>query len=172
MVDEKKKGRSPLLPDRLESEIFLCDPFDVAPKGDVASMEHPIFSISTKPDRRVRRYENDGKFIEITPSMKGLATVHDRDILLYCISQLVHAINEGKKVSKTVRFVAHDLLIATQRRDGGEAYKRLKEALERLRGTTITTNITTGGKEQTKIFGIIDSAEILRETRDGKNARG
>jgi hypothetical protein len=35
----------------------VCDIFDAAPKGDMASMEHPIFSVSTKPDFNKRAYE-------------------------------------------------------------------------------------------------------------------
>ena len=58
MVGENTKDKSPLLPDRMQqADFFVCDIFDAAPKGDMASMEHPIFSISTKPDRRIRRYE-------------------------------------------------------------------------------------------------------------------
>ena len=76
----------------------------------MASMERPIFSLSTMPDRRVRRYEHGETFVEVTPSVKGLATVHDRDLLIYCISQLIAALNEGKSVSKTVRLKAYDML--------------------------------------------------------------
>jgi plasmid replication initiation protein len=171
MVGETTKQRPPLLPDRRTvSDFFVCDILDAAPKGDMASMEHPVFSISTKPDKRIREYKssNGSKFIEITPSVKGLATVHDRDVLIFCISQTMAALNDGKPISQNVRFKAYDLLVATNRPTGGESYHRLKEALERLRGTTISTNITTGGKEQTKIFGLVESAEIVRETRDGR----
>lgn len=75
--------RSPQFPDRHpEPDFFVCDVFNAAPKGDMASMEHPIFSLSTKPDRHPRRYEHGDLFVEIKPSSDGLATVHDRDILL------------------------------------------------------------------------------------------
>lgn len=133
-------------------------------------MEHPIFSLSTKPDTRIRRYESPDKqaFIEVIPSTLGLATIHDRDVLIFCISQIMTALNEGVKVSQTVQFKAYDLLQATNRPTGGESYQRLKEALERLRGTTISTNIMTGGMEQTNIFGLIENARIVRETREGR----
>lgn len=146
----------------------MCDLFDAAPKGDMASMEHPIFSLSTKPDTRIRRYEHNGRFVEITPSVKGLATMHDRDVLIYCISQLMAGLNDGKQLSQTVRFKAYDLLQATNRMTNGQGYEGLKAALERLRGTTISTNVTTGGEEQFDVFGIIERAKIVRETRDGR----
>ncbi len=131
-------------------------------------MEHPIFSISTKPDQRIRRYENGDNFIEVTPSVKGLATVHDRDVLIFCISQIMAALNQGQKVSQTLRFKAYDLLTATNRRTGGDSYLRLKDALERLRGTSITTNIIGEGQEQLDGFGLIESFKVVRETRDGR----
>lgn len=161
--------RSPLLPNRLDQgDFFVCDIFDAAPKGDMASMEHPIFSISTKPDRRVRRYENGDNFVEIIPSVKGLATVHDRDVLIFCISHLMAALNNQKSVSQIVRFKAYDMLKATNRMTNGQAYEGLVSALIRLRGTIITTNIITGDQEVTRGFGIIESFEIVRNMRAGR----
>lgn len=161
--------RSPLLPDRHpQKDLFVCDIVDAVPKGDMASMEHPVFSLSTKPDMRPRRYERGENWIEISPSRHGLATVHDRDVLIYCISQCIAALNQGRSVSRTVRFKAYDLLVATNRSKSGRGYELLKDALRRLQGTQIETNIRQGGKEYFKVFGLIDSAEIVKETRDGR----
>lgn len=163
--------RSPLLPDRLEQgDFFVCDIFDAAPKGDMASMAHPIFSLSTKPDHRIRRYEDETgqNYVEVKPSAEGLATIHDRDVLIYCISQIMAALNEGRPVSRTIRLKAYDLLKATNRMTDGRGYEGLRAALVRLQGTQIETNIVTGGKEQLDIFSIIDRARIVRKTRDGR----
>ena len=93
------KRRNHLLPDRHpQQDLFVCDIVDAAPKADMGSMEHPIFSLSTKPDLKVREYHHGENFIKITPSVKGLATVFDRDILIYCISQCMAALNEGREV--------------------------------------------------------------------------
>ena len=171
MVYESTKERSPLLPDRMrQADFFVCDIFDAAPKGDMASMEHPVFSISTKPDRNIRRYDNGRNFVEVTPSVKGLATVHDRDILIFCISQVMAAINEGRTgdIHPTVRFKAYDLLTATNRGTDGRGYEQLRAALERLSGTRIMTNVTTGNAEILDGFGLIDRFRIVREMRDGR----
>ena len=169
MVGENTKERSPLLPNRREQgDFFVCDIFDAVSKGDMASMEHPIFSLSTKPDTRIRRYKNGRAFIEITPSVKGLATVHDRDVLIFCISQVMAALNRDQLVSKVMRFKAYDLLKATNRGTDGRGYEQLKSALERLLGTIITTNITTGDVEVFDGFGLIDKFRLVRETRDGR----
>lgn len=168
-MNQGASSREPLLPARHpQGDFFVCDIFDAAPKGDMASMEHPIFSLSTKPDTRARLYEHNGKTIEIKPSVDGLATVHDRDVLIYCISQLMVAINRGEEVSQNVRFKAYDLLVATNRNTAGTGYAQLKAALERLAGTRISTNLITGGEEIFRTFGLIESAEIVRQTREGR----
>lgn len=167
-VGENTKQRSPLLPVRHQPDFFVCDIFDAAVKGDSASMEHPIFSLSKKPDLKVRRYENGDKWAEIRPSIKGLATVFDRDVLIYCISQLVAAHNDGRRITQRLRLRAYDLLVATNRDTSGRGYLQLREALERLQGTQIATNVTTGGQEVFDVFGLINRARIVRETRDGR----
>ena len=84
---DQKLERSPLLPDRHpEPDFFVCDIFDAAPKSDTASMEHPLFTLSTKPDMNMREYgSEESVWLKLSPSPIGLATVHDRDVLIYCI---------------------------------------------------------------------------------------
>ncbi|QQA45074.1 replication initiator protein A [Pelagovum pacificum] len=149
-------------------DFFVCDIFDASPKDDLGSMEHPIFSLSTRPDRRILSYAHNGTTIEVTPSVKGRATIHDKDVLIYCISQLMAAVNAGREVSRTLKVKAHDLLVATNRDTSGDAYARLREAFERLAGTRITTNLATAGEETTRGFGLIESWEIVRKSRGGR----
>lgn len=151
-----------------QGDVFLCDFLGARPKDDLASMEHPLFSLSTRPDLRVLDYAHNGVQITVTPSVRGLATIHDKDILIYCISQLVAALNAGRTVTRRLRLTAHDLLVATRRDTSGDAYKRLREAFERLAGTRITTNIATGDEEVTRGFGLIEDWEIVRATRGGR----
>ncbi len=167
----RRTTRDGLLPDRHPTaDFFVCDLFDVSPKGDLASMEHPIFSLATRPDTRVLRYAHNDVTVEVTPSVKGRATIHDKDILIYCISQLMAGVNAGRAVSRHLTLRAHDLLVATNRDTSGDAYTRLKEAFERLAGTRITTNIATGGVAVTRGFGLIEAWEIVRQTTSGRMA--
>ena len=155
-----------------QGDYFLCDIFDAIPKNDLASMEHPLFSLATRPDLRILNYEHNGAEITVTPSVKGLATIHDKDILIFCISQLMAALNAGRQVSRVLHLKAHDLLVATNRETSGDAYRRLREAFERLAGTRITTNIATGGQEVTTGFGLIESWEIVRKAPPGRRGGG
>jgi len=158
-----------------QGDFFVCDFFGAVPKHDLVSMEHPLFSLSTRPDRRIVDYTHNGAQITVTPSVKGRATIFDGDILIFCISQLMAAINAGKATCRTLTLTAHDLLMATGRDTSGDGYKRLRDAFERLAGTRITTNIATGPKddptEVTSGFGLIESWEIVRKTRAGRMVR-
>jgi plasmid replication initiation protein len=169
MADESKQGqRNPLLPDRYpHPDFFVCDIFDAVPKSDIVSMEHPLFTLSTRPDFKEREYRKGKNWLKISPSKMGLATIHDRDILIYCISQCMAALNEGRKISRVLRFRAHELLQVTNRSTGKRGYKLFDDALRRLQGTQIETNITTGGKEEMDLFSFIDRARTVKETRDG-----
>ena len=162
-------GMGGLLPDRHPTaDFFVCDILAALPKDDMATMEHPVFSLSTRPDLRVLAYAHNGVEITVTPSIRGLATIHDKDILIYCISQLMAALNAGRAISRTVTLRAHDLLVATNRETSGDAYRRLREAFERLAGTRLTTNLAMGEVEVTRGFGLIEGWEIVRKTRGGR----
>ena len=149
-------------------DFFVCDFFGVSPKHDLASMEHPIFSLATRPDRRILNYVHNDVQVTVTPSVRGRATIFDADILIFCISQLMAGLNAGRAVSRTLTLTAHDLLLATGRETSGDSYRRLREAFERLAGTRITTNIVTGEREVTSGFGLIEAWEIVRKTRAGR----
>jgi plasmid replication initiation protein len=161
----KDADRPALLPDRHPNhDLFICDVLDAIPKDDLGSMEHPVFSLATRPDTRTLNYEYRNIKITITPSVNGLATIFDKDLLIYCISQMIAKKNQGQPLAQTVHLHAHDLLVWTNRETSGNAYRRLIEAFERLRGTTIVTNIKAGGEEITTGFGLIDSFRIVRRT--------
>ena len=149
-------------------DFFLADLFEYAMKDDGASMEAPIFTLSTKPDLSIWEWRSkDGsKYVKVAPSVLGRATQHDKDILIYVISQLVEGLNRGREDAKnrTVRFTVYDFLVTTNRDTSGTGYQRLHEAFERLRGTTITTDIRTGGERIRQGFGIIDEWRIIEKS--------
>lgn len=154
------------------SDFFLCDFPDPSPKSDLGTLEHPMFSLSTRPDRRILSYSHNGVDIAVTPSVKGRATIHDKDILIFCTSQLIVALNAGRPVNRVLQLTAYDLLRATGRDTSGDGYRRLRDAFERLAGTRITTNLITGPADNpieiTEGFGLIESWKIARRTRGGR----
>lgn len=156
-----------LLPQRHPNrDFFIADILDAMPKSDMASLEHPIFSLSKKPDTTERHYEHNGNTLDVIPSTRGLATIWDKDILIFCVSQLVAGINLNREPSQTVRVTAYELLSATNRHTGGKNYKQLEEALTRLRGTTLVTNVKTQEKRERVGFGLIETFKIVERAED------
>jgi len=170
VVDGEQPDTSPVRlasPRKPKGQFFVADIFGWLPKDDTASMEHPLFALKAG-DKRVRIYERNGCRVVVEPSSRhGLATIHDKDLWIYCISQLVAAMNQGREIEPTVRFTMYDFLRATNRDTSGRAYQRAAEMLERLKGTTITTNIVTPSYRERGGFGLIDSWRVIE--RDGDN---
>lgn len=156
-----------LAPDRrIQGDFFVADIFDASPKDDTASMEHPLFALKAG-DRRERIYKHNGITVSIQPGLHGCATIHDKDLWIYCISQMVEAANRGRTITRTVRFTAYDFLTVTNRGTSGRSYERMSEMIERLAGTRIVTNVETVGKRERGFFGLVDSARVIE--RDGND---
>lgn len=162
--DQAGTGDGSLIPERYpQHELFLCDVSDAILKDIMQEMEHPFYSLSKKPETNIRRYQHNGVTIEVTPSVKGLATIYDKDILIYCISKVMDQVRRGEPASKHVSLNTHELLRFTNRGTAGKDYKAIVEALDRLNGTVISTNIRTGDEEQYTSFGLIEAAGVRRK---------
>ncbi len=166
----EKRGRSRLLPARYTNQdFFVADILGYSLKDDHATMEAPVFSLKTQKDLTPWEWTSkDGaKHIEVSPSVKyGRATQHDKDILIFVISQMTEALNRERPDTKSqaVRFTVHNYLVATNKPTGGVEYQRLERALDRLKGTTIKTDIRTGNKRVKEAFGILDSWAIIERS--------
>lgn len=178
MVPESPKAKRLTLDKHPQQDLFICDVADAVLKDVMQQMEHPFYSLSKKPVTTIREYRNGDHWLRITPSVQGLATIYDKDILIYAISQLMAKLNLSQEISRRVRINTHEFLVFTNRGTGGKDYRAFVEALERLRGTTITTNIRTGNQEpnptrelgtgatdeeQISVFGLIDQGTVRRK---------
>lgn len=150
-----------------DGDFFVADILDAAPKDDTASMEHPLFALRAG-DKRVRTYKRNGCSVQVQPGAFGCATIHDKDLWIYVISQLIEAKNRGREIDRVVRFTAYDFLVSTNRDTSGRAYERMAAALARLRGTSIETNIETGGQRERRGFGLIDSWRVIERGKDDR----
>jgi plasmid replication initiation protein len=163
---DKSRNRNP------PQDFFLADFADCAFKDDQATMEASVFSLAKKKDHKLWTWTSaDGKkTVEVAPGFYGRATQHDKDILIYCTSQLVAAINAGQMPNRTVRFSVYNFLLATKKGTSGDEYKRFIAALDRLKGTQIKTNIEAGAYRVAKGFGLIDTWGIIERTQNGTRA--
>lgn len=164
MVPETPNYTSVLLPDKYpQQDLFICDVADAVLKDVMQQLEHPFYSLSKKPETNIREYRHGNHSLKIVPNVLGLPTIYDKDVLIYCISQVMAKVQLGEEVSKRVHINSADLLRFTNRGIAGKDYKALENAILRLAGVTITTNIRTGDEEQVDAFGLIDSASIKRK---------
>ena len=172
MTDRTDKSRpiNEVESQQISREFFDCALFAHLPyfKDDMASMEHPVFSLTTHVDKRILHYQHNGNSIRIIPSILGLPTIHDKDVLIYCTSHLRAAINQGEVPSRAVRFTTHDFFLSISRDTGGASYERFKDSLNRLRGTTINTSIKTGKIRIEEGFGLIDVWRAVKEDVTGR----
>ncbi|MDP3608031.1 MAG: replication initiator protein A [Methylophilus sp.] len=115
---------------------------DVLSADNTSSNPVSHFALSAG-DMKARRFDLDGQFFEITPSATGLPTVRDMDVLMFCVSWLANALfdERHKDLSCNLRFTARDFLDFSKRGNGGAQYDGLAQALDRLAGSKITTNI-------------------------------
>ena len=130
-------------------------------KCDVTSLEFPLFAF--KPSQEDRQFKYQDIFITLKSTSSGLATMSDKDLWIYAITKLIELHNEGKRIARTIHFVAYDYLKTIKGDTGGKTYKEFLQSLERLAGTRVLTNIETGGIREKRNFGLIESYKIIEE---------
>ena len=138
-------------------------------RDDRATMEFPFFALQKRPLMVPIVYQDGNVSIRISPGERGVATIWDKDVLIYLSSLINGKIERGEEVSRTVRIAAYDMLRVTRRHTGKNGYQEIYDALFRLRSTTITTDIQSGGERETRGFGWIDSFRILTKENKAGN---
>jgi plasmid replication initiation protein len=149
-------------------DLFLDQLVDASIKDEQRLMEFPFFALQKQPRMQRFIYDDGVVKIEIAPGDKGIATIWDKDVLIYLASLLNDRLERGAPVSRTITFSAHDFMRATGRGTGKRAYELFLDALFRLRSTTIVTTIGTGGQTERRGFGWIETWRVIeRENRSG-----
>jgi predicted GIY-YIG superfamily endonuclease len=123
-------------------------------------VEIPVFALEQGNFSVFSWTSKDGnQSIEVRPSLKGRAAIHDKDLLIYLLAQLVNGERSGrrKSESRSMRIDVHNYLMSTQKLAGRGAHANLIAALDRLRDTTVVRKIKIGGTTSQLEFGIIES---------------
>jgi len=156
-------------------DLFLPTIVDLRFRDQKDTMERPFFSLSKSKRMKPIEYvnENDGIFVTVQPHQDyGMATIWDADILIWAASVLCDMKNRGTNdIPRELKFQPHDLLRAIGRSTGGRDYAQLRDSLERLKTTAITTNIRAKRGQKTTMFSWIDGWEDLVDMQT-KESRG
>jgi plasmid replication initiation protein len=165
MTSTRRKAALPA-----QRELFALDsPLTGEVRGERSLMAFPFFSLSKNAWRKVLRYDHANVSIEVRPSANGVATIYDKEIVLYIASLMAEKLEAGEEVSQDFTFTAHDLFTVTGANHSARSYSRLSEALERLQGTQIKTNIEAGGEGEEGFFSWLSEARLhYTRTRTGE----
>lgn len=105
-------------------------------------MSNPFFSIAKSPRTQPINYHVGNIAIRVEAVAEyGMATIWDADILIWAITHLVEAANNGLSLSRHLISTPYEILTFLNRGVGLRDYQRLKAALDRLQSTTIVTSI-------------------------------
>jgi len=127
-------------------DLFTLDsPLHGEIRGERSLMAFPFFALSKNAWMKPLTYDHATVSIEVRPSASGVATIYDKEIVLYIASLMAAKLEAGEHVEQDFIFTAHDLFSVTGSNHSARSYGRLSEALERLQGTQIKTNIEAGG---------------------------
>jgi plasmid replication initiation protein len=156
-------------------DLFLPTIVDLRFRDQKDTMEQPFFSLSKSKRMKPIEYlnENDGIFVTVQPHQDyGMATIWDADILIWAASVLCDMKNRGvNDIPRVLTFQPYDLLKAIGRATGGSDYGQLRDALERLKTSVITTNIRLKKRGQKNtMFSWIDQWDDLidAQTRESR----
>lgn len=161
----KKAGKS--VPQR---DLFQLDsPLTGEIRGERSLMAFPFFALSKNAWMKPLTYDHATVSIEVRPSASGVATIYDKEIVLYIASLMATKVEAGEDVAQDFVFTAHDLFTVTGSNHSARSYSRLSEALERLQGTQIKTNIEAGGEGEEGFFSWLSEARLhYSKTKTGE----
>lgn len=142
--------------------------------GQVDLMAYPFFGLSKTPSKRAIRFVEGAVSVEVRPSEKGVATIYDKEILIYLASLAIERLERGETFDGVLTFTAYDFFkLAGLSGASGKNYQRLAGSLDRLQGTQVRTTIETGGVNIDGWFSWISEAQVIfsRTANGQKRAR-
>ena len=144
-----------------QRELFQLDsPLLGEIRGERSLMAFPFFALAKNAWMKPLSYSTPTVSIEVRPSARGVATIYDKEIVLYIASLMAAKMEAGMAISQDFTFTAHDLFSVTGANHSARSYSRLADALERLQGTQIRTNIEAGGEGEEGFFSWLSEARL------------
>jgi plasmid replication initiation protein len=154
--------------EKRQLELFRSIPGAWAPRDAQDLMSWPFFSLAKS--RRVApidfRMGETWISVEAVPE-HGMATIWDADVLIWAASQIVEALDAGRKPSRLMVTTPYEILGFIGRGNGKAHYERLKAALDRLQSTSVATSIRQANGHRRHRFSWINEWRELSDP-DGR----
>lgn len=152
---------------------FAASTADITPKDQIDLMARNWFSLTPGRTKPIEHEYVDSKTgqtetVRITGSSEhGIATIYDQDLLIFAISQWIDAKRLGLEPSRRIHFTPYQFFGWLNIAPHGTAYSRLKDALHRLKMTSIQTTIRSESakrkRNRIRQFSWISEWEITEE---------
>lgn len=144
-------------------DLFVPYVTDLPLRDQREVMERPFFALAKRKRIKPIDYQSpDGTvWVKVQPHQDfGMATIYDADILIWAASVVTDQMQRkgrNEPLSQTLHFQPYDLLRSIRRNTGGRDYQELRAALDRLKTTSIKTNIRAVGRRKEASFHWLDS---------------
>jgi plasmid replication initiation protein len=139
-------------------------------QGDRNMAAFPFFALSKNPEYTpiVREFDNGAVKITVLPGPTGIATIYDKEVLIYLTSLIEESLSHNGRADRSFTFTAHDFFRVVGGNRSAHSYKRLRESIQRLQGTQISTTIKAAGKKNEAFFSWITEVHLETDGPDTK----
>jgi plasmid replication initiation protein len=152
-------------------DIFVASASDVSPKAHRDLMARCWFNLSKKKRTVPIEHHSQNSWIKVSGSAEhGIATIFDNDILIFVMSQLMAQVNNGLKTKREFEFTGYEYFkFIGRKKIGGQAYSDIWKSLERLKNTTIQTDLRIGDNKRNHTFNWLSE---IKQIVEGDKHRG
>ena len=148
-------------------ECFRPGPGPVPPRDVQHLMAYPFFALGKTPRLTPIQFQAGAVSTRVVGSAAyGMATVWDADVLIWAVSQIVAARDQGLPTSRRLATTPYDILRYVGRGTSVRDYERLRRACDRLQSTSVATSRRTSSDRQLHRFS------WLNEWRERRTPEG
>jgi len=148
-----------------QADLFIANIKDVKTKHARELMERNWASLSKQARHTEIKHVIGDNHVTITGQAGyGIATIWDHDILLFLISQMTAAQNQGAEITTRQLFTGYDFnTFVRKHKLGGSDYEKLWDSLNRLHFTHVQTSIRRHGKRDWAFNWLSDVRQEIDE---------
>src|SRR3546814_20748552 len=113
----------------MDTQVDMFDsPLTGSVKGETSLMEYPFFDLSKRGRTKAFRFSDGRVQISVRAPDGQIATIYDKDILIYIASLMVEKINAGETPTQTLPFTAPDYMPVTGNNASGRGDDQIGRA--------------------------------------------